>query len=82
MFIPELTTRVSVKMDTSELDSAMDVIQSDSILSEIPSLTDAFEEVKEKITGLQEPLVDGRKKVSEPSSAAGAMRRIPRLRRL
>ena len=59
MFIPELTTRVSVKMDTTELDSAINVIQSDSILSEIPSLTDAFEEVKEKITGLQEPLVDG-----------------------
>jgi len=59
MFIPELTTRVSVKVNTNELDSALDMVMSDPILGDIPSLIEELEDAKEKITGLQEPLADG-----------------------
>lgn len=59
MFIPELTTRVSVEMNTKELDSAIDMIKSDPILGEIDSLVTELEDAKTKITDLQEPLVDG-----------------------
>ena len=59
MFIPELTTRVSVEMNTKDLDSAIDMIKSDPILGEIDSLVTELEDAKTKITDLQEPLVDG-----------------------
>lgn len=55
MFIPEITTRVSVELDTSELDNALSVIQSSEILSEI-GLAEELEETKETLTNLKEPL--------------------------
>jgi hypothetical protein len=57
-FIPELTTRVVVKMKTDELDKAIDLIQNDPILGEIPSLISELEDTKNEINDLQEPLVD------------------------
>jgi hypothetical protein len=57
MFIPEITTRVHVELDTSELDNALSVIQSDEILSEI-GLAEELEETKETLTNLKEPLAE------------------------
>ena len=55
-FIPEITTRVSVKMETKELDEAISRVGSDPILSDI--LLDELEEIKDEFMDLQEPLVD------------------------
>jgi hypothetical protein len=54
MFIDEITTRVSVKIVTDELDNAIDLCNSDDILSEI-GLAEELEDAKSKLTGLQEP---------------------------
>ena len=58
LFIPELTTRVVVKVNTNELDNAISVLKSDPILSDIPSLIDDLEDTKSRMEGLQEPLAD------------------------
>lgn len=57
-FIPEITSRVSVTMNTEEIDNALEIIESDPILSEITSLTDELQNAKNNINELQEPLVD------------------------
>ena len=54
-FIPEITTRVTVNIDTSELDNALNVIESDEILSDIPSLTEEVETRKDHLLSLKEP---------------------------
>lgn len=59
MFIPELTTRVSVKMKTNELDSALETLKADPILGDIPSLISEVEDAKEKVNSLQKPLSKG-----------------------
>ena len=58
MFIPELTTRVTVEMDLSGLDEVLEVIASDEILSDIPSLTGMVEEKRDKLKSLKEPLTE------------------------
>jgi len=55
MFIPELTTRVSVEVDTSELDNAIQVAESDDIISQI-GLGDILAEKKNTIFNLRAPL--------------------------
>lgn len=55
-FIPEITTRVSVQVDTSDLDDAISTIQGDPILGDIDSLMDDLTETKDKITNLRDPL--------------------------
>lgn len=65
-FIPELTTRVTVKMDTSSLDEAISLIESDPILSEIGGISEELETAKNTLKELQEPLVDA---VSEKLSS-------------
>lgn len=57
MFIPEITTRVSVEIKTESLDSALDVIKSDDILSQL-GLDEELEDMKSKLEDLQDPLVD------------------------
>lgn len=56
MFIPELTTRITVEIDTTELDNALDIIESSDILSEITSLTDELNDRKNKLQNLRAPL--------------------------
>lgn len=56
-FIPELTTRVTVETDTSELDNAISLIQSDSILSQI-GLADELEQIKNKVEKAKSPLAE------------------------
>ena len=56
MFIPEITTRVSVEIDTSSIDDALNILQSDEVLSEIPSLADELNERKTQLNNLQLPL--------------------------
>ena len=55
-FIPEITTRITVNIDTSELDDALNVIQSDEILSDLPSLVDDLENCKSKLISFKEPI--------------------------
>lgn len=53
--IPDITTRVSVTVETDELDSAIDLVNSDDLLSEL-GLVDDLIEVKQKIENIKEPL--------------------------
>lgn len=55
-FIPELTTRVTVTIDTGELDNALSVINGDEILSEITPLADEIMDAKSTLESLKEPL--------------------------
>ena len=55
-FIPEITTRVTVSVDVSSIDSALDLVKGDSVLSEIDSLVDELETKKETILKLKDPL--------------------------
>lgn len=56
-FIPEITTRVHVEVDTSELDNAISIVEGDSILSEM-GLTQILEDTKSKLNKLKKPLTD------------------------
>ena len=56
-FIPEITTRVHVEVDTSELDNAISIVEGDSILSEM-GLTTILEDTKSKLNKLKKPLTD------------------------
>lgn len=58
MFIPEITTRVHVDVDTSEIDAALGVIASSEVLSDIPSLSEELEERKTQINDLKDPLAE------------------------
>lgn len=53
--IPDITTRVSVTVETNELDSAIDLVNSDDLLSEL-GLADDLIEVKQKLENIKEPL--------------------------
>lgn len=55
-FIPELVTRVTVNMNTSELDAAIDKIASDPILSECDSIIDELTNRKNQLEGFKEPI--------------------------
>ena len=57
-FIPELTTRVSVEVDTSELDNALSIVEGDDILSAI-GLSDLLTSAKSRLenAGKQLPRV-------------------------
>lgn len=58
MFIPEITTRVSVEVDLTGIDEALSIISSDAVLSEIPSLSDELNERKTQLQNLQLPLAE------------------------
>ena len=57
-FIPEITTRVTVECDTSQLDGAISLMQSDPILSELTSIVEELEDKKNKIKSLEIPVAD------------------------
>ena len=54
-FIPEITTRVHVEVDTSDLDNAINLIEGDSILSGL-GLTDLLENTKSRLNQIKSPL--------------------------
>lgn len=56
-FIPDITTRVHVEVDTKELDNAINLIEGDSILSGM-GLTDLLENTKNRLNNLKKPLTD------------------------
>ena len=56
MFIPELTTRITVEIDTTGLDDALNLVESSDVLSEITSLTDELNDRKNKLLDLKQPL--------------------------
>lgn len=55
MFIPEITTRVTVKTDTSEIDEAISKFAGDPILSLV---SEELEDRKKQLIDLEEPLAD------------------------
>lgn len=56
-FIPEITTRVHVEVDTSDLDNAINLIEGDSILSDL-GLTDLLENTKSRLNQIKSPLTN------------------------
>lgn len=55
-FIPELTTRVTVEVDTSELDEAINIMNG-SILAGT-GIVEELESTKNKLEGIREPLAE------------------------
>ena len=55
-FIPELTTRVTVEVDTSELDNAIGIMNN-SILGDT-GIVEELESTKNKLEGIREPLAE------------------------
>lgn len=56
LFIPELTTRITVKTNIDELDDAINLLTNDEILGDIPSLVGLVEDKKSQLQALQEPV--------------------------
>lgn len=57
MFEPELVTRVSAEIDTSEIDNALSIIKSSEILSQL-GIDDLLEESKNTLQDLKDPLAN------------------------
>ena len=57
MFTPEITTRIHIEMDTDNIDQAINLCNSDEILSDLP-ISELLEETKSELTDLKEPLGD------------------------
>ena len=55
MFIPEITTRVTVEVDTTELDEALSLANSESYLGDY---VDVLEEKKTRLDSFQEPVAE------------------------
>ena len=55
MFIPEITTRVSVEVDTSDIDNALSVIEGSGILSDM-GLSDFLKDAKTRLKNVEKPL--------------------------
>lgn len=56
-FIPEITTRVHVEIDTKELDNAINIVEGDSILSG-RGLTSLLKDTKNRLNNLKKPLTN------------------------
>lgn len=57
MFTPEITTRIHIDMDTDSIDQAINLCNSDALLSEL-DISELLEETKSELTDLKEPLGD------------------------
>ena len=57
MFIPEITTRVSAEIDTSEIDNALDIVNSSDILSQL-GISELLTEQKNTLQNLRDPLAE------------------------
>ena len=55
-FIPEITTRITVDVNTDAITDAINRIESDPILSQIPSLTGVLKEKQEQLEAIRDPL--------------------------
>ena len=55
MFIPEITTRVTVEIDTTELDEALSLANSEIYLGDY---VDVLEEKRTRLNSFQEPVAD------------------------
>ena len=54
-FIPEITTRVSVEVDTSEIDNALSLVEGSGILSDM-GLSDFLKDAKTRLKNVEKPL--------------------------
>ena len=57
-FIPEITTRITVNINTDSLDEGINRIESDPFLSQCPSLIEKLQEKKSQLEGLQQPVAE------------------------
>ena len=55
-FIPEITTRITVKVHTDTIDDAISRIESDPFLSQCPSLIETLSDKKDKLEELEDPV--------------------------
>jgi len=55
-FIPEITTRVTVKVHSEAIDEAISRVESDKFLSQCPSIAEKLRQKKEQLDGLEEPV--------------------------
>ena len=55
MFTPEITTRIHIDMDTDNIDQAINLCNSDELLSDL-GVSELLEEAKSELTELKEPL--------------------------
>ena len=55
VFIPEITTRVTVEVDTTELDEALSLANSESYLGDY---VDVLEEKRTRLNSFQEPVAE------------------------
>lgn len=57
MFTPEITTRIHIDMNMDNIDQAINLCNSDELLSDLP-ISELLEETKSELTDLKEPLGD------------------------
>ena len=55
-FIPDLTTRITVKVNTESLDEGISRIESDPYLSQCPSIIETLQNKKNQLTDLEQPV--------------------------
>lgn len=57
-FIPDLTTRITAKVNTESIDDAISKIASDKYLSQCSSLTEMLENKKTQLENLEQPVAE------------------------
>lgn len=55
-FIPELTTRITVKVNSDSIDEAITRVESDPYLSKCPSIVEVLNQKKTQLTELEQPV--------------------------
>lgn len=57
-FIPEITTRITAKVNTDSIDDAIQRVESDPYLSQCPSIVDVLNEKKSQLKDLEQPVAE------------------------
>ena len=57
-FIPEITTRITVNVNSDAINEGISRIESDPFLSQINSITETLQDMKDKLDGLQQPVAE------------------------
>lgn len=55
-FIPEITTRVSTKVNADGIDDIINKIQSDPFLSQCPSIVESLQSTKKQLVDIEQPV--------------------------
>jgi hypothetical protein len=57
-FIPDLTTRITVKVNADSIDEAINRVASDPYLSQISSITETLQNKKSQLESLEQPVAE------------------------